>query len=301
VRRPGVELKARPGYLAVPANDAAPVLTFEVPALAALSESPRPSAFPVQVAALSVPLPANLGLTALIAGFSGDAVTFAEDPATKTYAGDATVVARVVDASGTPMVKQSQQYVMTGQVEQLPGVRAGRLIFFRTPDLPPGTYTVATVVHDGKGKRSSVIETSLEVPGTANPVVGSLFLVSRVERLDPKDSSAASHPLAAQGVLMYPSMGEPISRKAQPEIAFALPLVLDPAAPAPTATLELLQNGQSLAQLPLPLDKPEFSGRLLLVSRLPSAAIPAGTYELRVTVTGPAGKAVRSATLNVVE
>ena len=301
VKRPGVEIKARPGYLAVPANEPSPVLTFEAPALAALAATPRPSAFPVRAAALSVPVPGEVGLTALIAAFAGDSVTFVEDDKAKSYAGEATVVARVTDESGTPIVKQSQQYVLTGQIEQLPKVRGGQLIFFRTPNLPPGSYAVATVVHDGKGKRASVAESKVEVPGGVSLVVGSLFLVSRVEKLDPADATAASHPLASQGVLLYPSFGDPISKKAQAEIAFALPLVIDPAAAPPTATLELLQKGQSLAQLPLPLDKADEKGRLLQVSRLPSAAIPAGSYELRITVTAGVAKTIRSTALNVVE
>ena len=78
----------------MPANEASPVLTFEVPALAAISATPRPTAFAVQSRALSVPMPGRLGLTAIVASFTGDAVTFAEDAKTKTYAGDA-VVSRV--------------------------------------------------------------------------------------------------------------------------------------------------------------------------------------------------------------
>jgi VWFA-related protein len=299
VKRSGVTLRTRPGYLAVPANEAAPVLTFEAPALAAITATPRPSAFPVQARALSVPMPGNLGMTALIASFTGDAVTFSEDG--KTYAGEATVLARITDGAGAPLAKQSQQYQLTGQVDQLPQVRAGTLVFFRTPDLPPGEHKVAIAVHDGKGKRSSVVETAVEVPGGTSPVVGSLFVVARAERLDPKDASAATHPLAGGGVLLYPTFGDPISRKAQTEIAFALPMVVEAAAPAPSATLELLQKGQSLAQLPLPLDKPDEKGRLLQVGRLPSAAIPPGQYELRITITAGSNKIARSTALVLVE
>jgi VWFA-related protein len=299
VKRSGVTLRTRPGYLAVPANEAAPVLTFEAPALAAITATPRPSAFPVQARALSVPMPGNLGMTALIASFTGDAVTFSEDG--KTYAGEATVLARITDGAGAPLAKQSQQYQLTGQVDQLPQVRAGTLVFFRTPDLPPGEHKVAIAVHDGKGKRSSVVETGVEVPGGTSPVVGSLFVVARAERLDPKDASAATHPLAGGGVLLYPTFGDPISRKAQTEIAFALPMVVEAAAPAPSATLELLQKGQSLAQLPLPLDKPDEKGRLLQVGRLPSAAIPPGQYELRITITAGSNKISRSTALVLVE
>lgn len=199
------------------------------------------------------------------------------------------------------MAKQSQQYLLTGGLDDLPKAKAGSLVFFRTPELPPGQFSVTTAVHDSKGKRSSVVETSVEVPGGSNPVVGSLFIVSRAERLDPNDPSAASHPLAGQGVLLYPSLGDPISKKAHAEIAFALPMLVEPAAPAPTATLELLQAGQVLAQIPFPLDKPDASGRLLQTSRLPSAAIPPGAYELRVTIAAGASKAVRSTDLVVTE
>ena len=299
VKRPGVNVRSRSGYLAVPANEASPVLTFEVPALAAIAATPRPSAFAVQTRALSVPMPGHPGLTAIVAGFTGDAVTFTEDTKTKTYAGEAVVLARVTDAAGAPLAKQSQQYLLTGALDGLSKAKAGNLVFFRTPDLPPGQFTVTTVVYDSKGKRSSVVETSVEVPGATQPVAGSLFVVARAERLDPKDPAAASHPLAGQGVLLYPSFGEPLSKTATAEISFALPLVLDAAASAPTATLELLQQGQSLAQIPLPLDKPDANGRLLQMSRLPSAAIPPGTYELRVTIAAGSAKSVRSTELTI--
>ncbi len=301
VKRPGVDVRARSGYLAVPANEASPVLTFEVQALAAIAATPRPNAFAVQSRAFSVPMPGRLGLTAIVASFTGEGVTFAEDPKTKTYAGESVVLARVTDGAGTSLAKQSQQYQLTGSLDDLAKVKAGQLVFFRTPDLPPGQFTVTTAVHDSKGKRSSVVESAVEVPGGTMPAVGSLFIISRVERLDPKDPTAASHPLAGQGVLLYPSLGGAISKKAQAEIAFALPMLVDPAAPAPTATLELLQAGQALAQIPLPLDKPDATGRLIQTSRLPSAAIPPGTYELRITVVAGAAKSVRGTELIITE
>ena len=73
VKRSGVDVRARSGYLAVPANEASPVLTFEVQALAAIAATPRPNAFAVQSRAFSVPMPGRLGLTAIIASFTGEA------------------------------------------------------------------------------------------------------------------------------------------------------------------------------------------------------------------------------------
>lgn len=125
--------------------------------------------------------------------------------------------------------------------------------------------------------------------------------IGRAERASATDPEVAHHPLNAAGVLLPPSFGEPISKAKQPELAFAVSLLVDSSAPAPAATLQLLQNGQSVAQIPLPLDKPGADGRLLQVSRLPSAAIPVGSYELAVTVTSGDAKATRSPPFTLVD
>ena len=52
VKRGGVEVHSRQGYVALPANTGSPVLSYEAPAIAALSASPLPTAFPMQARAL---------------------------------------------------------------------------------------------------------------------------------------------------------------------------------------------------------------------------------------------------------
>jgi hypothetical protein len=61
-------------------------------------------------------------------------------------------------------------------------------------------------------------------------------------------------------LLLYPSFGEPISKAKTAELTFALPIVAP--GETPTATLQILQGGQKLAEIPLPLDKPAADGRL---------------------------------------
>jgi len=156
VKRSGVEAHARPGYLAVRGDTGAPILSYEGPAMAALGASPKPSAFPVQSRAIAVPMPGHPGLTALMVGVNLSALTFAEDAKTNTYAGDAVVLATLSDGSPNGTRKQSQQYKLSGKIEQLPQAKAGNLLFFRTPELAPGKYAVDTVVYDGKGSKASV-------------------------------------------------------------------------------------------------------------------------------------------------
>jgi hypothetical protein len=195
------------------------------------------------------------------------------------------------------MRKQSQEYKMTGKLDQLAQVKSGALLFFRTPELQAGKYDVSSVVYDAVGSKASVAASTVTVPTAESVTVGDLFLVSRFEKIAATDTAMANHPLVANGLLLYPSFGEPLSKAKKPELDLALPLVINAGEKVPTATLQVLQGGQKLAEIPMPLDKPGADGRLLQVTRLPSAAIPAGTYEFKVVVFVGNNKVERTTTI----
>ena len=294
LKRPGLEVHARPGYLAVPADMGAPVLPYEAPAIAAMTATPRPTAFPIQTRALAVPMPGHAGLTAVMIGVATSSLTFTEDAKTGTYAGDAVVIASL---SGPAMRKQSQEYKMTGKLDQLAQVKSGALLFFRTPELQAGKYDVSSVVYDATGSKASVAASAVTVPNAESVTIGDLFLVARVEKVAATDTAMANHPLVASGLLLYPSFGEPVSKAKKPELDLALPLVINAGEKVPTATLQILQGGQKLAEIPMPLDKPGADGRLMQVTRLPSAAIPPGTYDFKVVLFVGTNKVERTATV----
>jgi len=298
VKRPGVEARARPGYLAVPADMGAPVLSYEAPAIAAMTANPRPTAFTIQTRALAVPMPGHFGLTAVMIGVSASSLTFTEDSKTGTYAGDAVVMASL---TGPAARKQSQEYKMTGKLDQLAQVKSGSLLFFRTPELQAGKYDVTSVVYDAKGSKASVATSTVTVPAAESLVVGDLFLVNRLEKVSGSDPAMANHPLVTNNLLLYPSFGEPISKAKHQELDFALPLIIPSGGQAPTATLQVLQNGQKLAEIPMPLDKPGADGRLLQITRLPSAAIPAGNYDFKVSIFAGTNKIERTAAVALVD
>jgi hypothetical protein len=60
-------------------------------------------------------------------------------------------------------------------------------------------------------------------------------------------------------------------------------------------------SGQSLATLPLTLDKPDVSGRFRQVAQLPTDALQAGDYALRRTVTHGTQREVREAKFSLTE
>jgi hypothetical protein len=110
----------------------------------------------------------------------------------------------------------------------------------------------------------------------------------------------SGNPFLVGDMLLYPNLGEPLRKSAAPEIGFFF-TVYPAKGPKPQAALEVMQNGAVLARLPLPLAEPDTAGRIQQVSRLPVAALSAGTYDLRLVVTQGRQQLSRSTMLRIVD
>ena len=299
VKRRDVEVRSRRGYRAVAAGTSAPVLAYETPALAALSAMPPPMSFPIVSRIVSTPLPGRPGLTSLVIAFNGLVLSTSMAKDGASYLAEATVVARVVDSGKAEVARVSQQYQFTGEPEKREAALGREVLFFRTPELPPGRYVLEAVVHDGVAATSTVLRTPVEIPAVDPAAqIGDLIVISRIEPFTAAPEMAGRHPLVSKGALFYPSLGEPIAKSKQVELTLALPMVVE--GEAPPATLQISRAGTNLATLPLPAEPPEPGGRLMLVGRLPLAPIPPGTYDLRVVVTTAGGTIARDASVTVV-
>ena len=62
----------------------------------------------------------------------------------------------------------------------------------------------------------------------------------------------------------------------------------------PTLTIELRQQNRTLARMPADLPKPDASGRIQYLGGLPAGKLPAGSYELRITVSDEPTTVTRS-------
>ena len=172
---------------------------------------------------------------------------------------------------------------MSGEVARLPIARNSDVLFYREPVLPPGVYTMETVVYDNPSKKASVRYSTVQVP-SIDPKklrISSLVLVDRGEQVpadEPKDG-----PLFVKDLLIYPNLTGEVSKSAK-ELGFFFTAYPSTSTSAPQAFLDVIQNGTPLAQLPLPLAPVDSSGRIQQVGRLPLDAFAPGTYELRAIV-----------------
>ena len=83
--------------------------------------------------------------------------------------------------------------------------------------------------------------------------MSSLVLVNRIEETSdsPQPDARSRPPLYVGRTLLYPNLGEPISKAAVKELPFYFTLYGSVADAAITA--QLLRNGQALAEAPVPL------------------------------------------------
>ena len=293
-----VTIRARSGYLAVRAPGAIPLLAYEGPALAALERRPPPTEIAVRAAVHVFPAGPESRLTVL-AATPGTALTFARDERNASYRTDFTILARIRDASGEIVRKASQPYRLSGPLAQVEQSQRGDVLFFRQPALAPGTYTLEVAVHDALARRAGVHTASFEVPQPSGRLnVSSLVIVRRGERVPASEQPADENPLYLRDVLIYPNLGEPI-RKEEATVTLFFAIAASPPGPS-AATLEIERAGQTLAALPIELDPADATGRIRQLARLPTAALAAGDYTLRLIVTHGGERALREAHFRLV-
>jgi VWFA-related protein len=301
VRVPGraVEVRSRTGYMAVRTPGTLPLLTHEGPALADLDRVPPPADVPLGAAALVFPRPAADAQIPVLLATSARGVTFETTP--QGYRTEFTMLARITDVTGETVRKGSQLYRLTGPADQLERARGGTVIFYRQPSLPAGEYTLEAVVHDGLGRRAGVSRVPFAVPSTAagTLAMSSLVIVERAERLQPGERDPGN-PLHLGEVLLSPNLGAPLRKRPDAKLAFFF-TVLAPPGGEPKASLQLLQAGRMVADLPLTLPPPDADGRRQSLAQLPLATLAPGDYVLRVTVTHADQWQVREATFTVSE
>lgn len=300
VKRGGLSVASRKGYFAVRSTGAQPIRAFEAPALAMLDLTPVRNQFPVRAAAFRFPEEARPGLVPVLVSVPASSLTFAAAEAGQLR-GDFTVLVQFRNVAGDVVRKLSQHYQFDGTPEQVEQVKKGDVLFFRQIELPAGVYSMETVVYDALADRASVRFSTFEQPAASTGAlrVSSLILVARSERVSIEDKPIGN-PLVVGDYLLYPNLGDPVSKAATRELGFFFTAYV-PGTIRPTATLELARNGESLARLPISLNAPDDHGRVQQVGRLPIGGLEPGTYDLRVVLSDGKSPQARSVLVRVVE
>jgi len=301
VKRSGLEVQSRKGYFALKSTFISPVLPYEAPALGALENQPKANSFPFYAAGFSFPERERAGLVPIIADLPMSAFTFAADQAKKVYQTDFSVVALIKDQTGQVVQKVSRQYRLSGPLEKLDEEKKGRVLFYREADLMPGHYRLETIAYDGPTSHSSVRTGTIEVLASDEGQLrlSDVVMLSRAEAASAPDEKHRN-PFYVGKVIVSPNLGEPIHRSRK-QVPFFFTAYIPSATSAPKLTIELRQQGRTLAQMPGELPVRDESGRIQYVAGLPLDTIPAGDYELRITVADGTATVARSVYFTIVD
>ena len=291
------DVQTRKGYYAVEAVTDLPVLDYEAPAIAAARNvRAETNAFPFRGAALAFPAATRPGLTLVLAEAPMSAFDFATSADKKTYATDFSIVALVRDASDNVVQKLSQHYSLNGPVAERDSARTRDLLFYRETQLQPGNYRVDLIAYDELTKKTSVGSGSLVVTAfdETKPQLSSVALLKRAERLNAEEQKK-EHPFHFGELLVYPNLGEPISKTQSKQLAFFVT-----AAPpkAFTGKMELtfavMQNNRTIGRSTNALPAPDEQGQIKYASTFSLATFQPGNYELQVTVNDGKNSVTRS-------
>lgn len=300
VKRDGAQVFARKGYLAVRPS-AVPFLSYEVAALRALGRATPAKDFPITASGFVFPHPTGTAAVPIVVQVKTREFQFNVDQEKGTYAAQATILARIKNAAGQSVHTLSQQYLLTGASKDVDTARQGEILFYRQPELQPGVYTLEAIVHDAMSERASVRFSSITVPArtAGTPPASTLVIVRRIETVAAADRPT-NLPFYYGDMLLYPNTGDALNHSRDIQLTFYFTFYKGPTE-QPTASLELLHSGRSLASVAVEFARSLPEGSNQHVGKLPIDKFPAGTYELRLRLRTGADEQVRSAFFTIVD
>jgi VWFA-related protein len=282
VSRKGVDVTSRSGYFALPADDATPLLPYELPLLAAAAATPAPHAFDFQASAFRFhDTPRGRQFT-LVAEVPIASLTVQEDKKAKQYHINENVMALVKDAAGTVKERLSNTYPLEGPLANLPALQRGNVVFKRQLWLGPGRYTLTTVVRDQHADKVSVRQLPLRVfPEAPGVDVSTVAVVKRVDKAS-DEPDPVEDPFRNGRMRIAPSLATPISKATNSQISAFVVLYPDKAmTDPPNLTIEFAQGSTIIGRSTPALDAPDADGRITCVATFPAEGFAPGSYELR--------------------
>jgi VWFA-related protein len=299
VARKDVVLQSRRGYFALPPSDQI-VLPYEMPLFLALSSSTPPHDFAHQAAALHF-APGSEGTdTAVVVEVPLAGVEFVVDQKKKTFAQRLTTLAVIKDAEGRVVERFSDEYPISGLLDQLEAAKQSNAVLRRIVPLASGRYTLETASQvKGTGK-TSVERAAFEVPATGSgPQLSSLCLLRRADPL-PADAPLSDDPFRYESSRLVPQLGGSVSQAATPNLSFFARLYPAEGGGPAKLTLDFVRDGKIVGRAQPPVPAADASGRIAYVGGVPSASFPPGAYEVRLTLAQGAEKATQSTRFELV-
>jgi hypothetical protein len=210
-------------------------------------------------------------------------LTFTADKEKGSYESDFSVLGLIKDESGQVVQKVSQQYRLGGPIDKLEERKATNVSFYREVELPPGVYTLELIAYDAPTARASVRTGRIEIASDEKKLqLSDVVFLRRAEPASGNDNK--DNPFRIANMIVTPNLGESIQRSLK-EAPFLFTAYVAPGNNGKAKlTIELRQQGRTVAQMPAELPAADTMGRIQYLASLPLEKLAAGSYELRIIV-----------------
>jgi VWFA-related protein len=288
VNRPGVEIETRKGYYAVRKPNPVPVPDWEGQAMAILRSGRSENAMAMRAEVFTFPEPAKPGLVPVFVGVPASELTYEFDKQKNTYNCDFSIVALFKDLSNQVAASTGKHYQISVPADHIHAAKSGDILFYGETNLPGGLYFAEAIVYDTSTGKSSIRATDVEVPYSAGDDalrLSSVVVLRRAEALN-ETAAKTESPFHYGGALLYPNLGEPLSKTNDKTLAFYFDVYPPKKVSAPLKlTVEILENGKPLTSGSPALPSADADGRIQYVSALPLSGFQPGDYLLKITIT----------------
>ncbi len=281
--RKDLMIHSRNGYFALaPEVRAAGLETFEMPLLKAISDGATAKDVEFRAGVIRLkPKPEGTEISLLLevplSTFQSKEV--AGKPLSSVHF---SLAALVKNAKGEVVDKVTRDRSLQVTADQL---RAGNFLERASVTIPPGSYSLETVVIDRESDKMGTHHAAFEIPATGKGVAVSSLVAMRSFTPGAAKNADPTEPYQFQGGTITPTLNYSVVKSENASIRLFFTVYPDPAiSTKPTAGLELIQSGKVLTKLDIPLPDPDTEGRIPYLITIPAAAIPPGTYMLHATV-----------------
>jgi VWFA-related protein len=279
--RKDVLIHARSGYFALPPEARGSGLQgFEVALLQMLSSGKTSDDVKYRAGAILLKPGPQATSSMVVVELPLHELQPATDPAKKAMSVHCSILALVKDANGNVVDKVSRDRNFIVTKEQLGG---GHFLDKVKVGLPPGKYSLESVVMDRNSGKAGIQRSEIEVPPVTSGVAISSLTVMRsyTPNAAPAD---ANDPFQFQGGTITPTLDPAIKAEPNAMLRLFFTVYQDSSIVAkPAVEIEFLQAGKSLTKVPMQLPAADTQGQIPYVMTIPAAGIPPGTYEVRAT------------------
>ncbi len=282
--RKGLKIQSRAGYFALPPDSDSGMRPFELPLLKVLSEPQLPSDLKFRSEVLRMGDLPDGNANSLVVEVPMSELEMHKDSNTHLFSVHLAIVAQIKNKDGEVVEHFGDDIPRHGSFESMNQAQMEMITLQRHFSSTPGKYSLETAILDLNSGKASAQRSNFEIsPAPNGPSLSDMTLVRRTEPFKPETDPL--EPLQYENGRIVPDLAGDITNKTKSIALFFMIHSDAQSSEQPRLAMEVLRNGEPIANMPLPLRKTSGPGAVPYLASIQAGSLPAGRYDVTATLT----------------